>query len=264
MSDDYDYPSDTGDDEWSTGGPAYVGDDERNLPEVTQLKLELLQLSALTNRGQLATDFQRRQIEDCIYELEDRSPIRDSASSPAILGTWALIYSSEDVTRSSPFFWAFRQLTEKVGGDSKVADTIFSITDSIPIKTIGEAIQTITQDELKSEVEVIAGNKGPGAAVFPSFRSIMTTTSRATALGGMDTELSVEKTQVKKSDIGKLIGAINDIAFPTEDVFNRINPESTSLIMTTTFLDGQLRISRNEYGSVFCFTRVDKQDDPAL
>lgn len=39
-------------------------------------------------------------------------------------------------------------------GSPSVAARIFAITDSIPGKSVGEAIQTITSEELKSEVEV--------------------------------------------------------------------------------------------------------------
>ena len=50
--------------------------------------------------------------------------------------------SPEDVTRASPFFWAFR----KAFPDQ--SDEIFSITDAIPapIKEVGPAYQTIELD----------------------------------------------------------------------------------------------------------------------
>ena len=50
-----------------------------------------------------------------------------------------LIYSPEDDTRASPFFWAFRKAYPTN------ADQIFSITDSIPapIKEVGPAFQQI-------------------------------------------------------------------------------------------------------------------------
>lgn len=35
-----------------------------------------------------------------------------------------------------------------------VAATIFAVTDSLPSKSVGEAVQTITANEIKSEVEV--------------------------------------------------------------------------------------------------------------
>jgi hypothetical protein len=53
-----------------------------------------------------------------------------------------LLYSPEDVTRSSPFFWAFSQAFPEN------ANQIFGITDSIPdpIKEVGPAYQTIQLD----------------------------------------------------------------------------------------------------------------------
>lgn len=38
--------------------------------------------------------------------------------------------------------------------DGSVAATIFAVTDSLPSKSVGEAVQTITEKEIKSEVEV--------------------------------------------------------------------------------------------------------------
>lgn len=59
-------------------------------------------------RGQLATPAERNRVEDVIWELENRTPIQETATSEALVGRWALVYASEDPTRSSPFFWAFR------------------------------------------------------------------------------------------------------------------------------------------------------------
>lgn len=56
----------------------------------------------------MATKAERCRVEDVIWELEMRTPIEETATSEALLGRWALVYASEDATRSSPFFWAFR------------------------------------------------------------------------------------------------------------------------------------------------------------
>ena len=57
-----------------------------------------------------------------------------------------LLYCPEDITRSSPFFWAFKQAFPEY------ADQIFSITDAIPsgIKDVGPAIQKIDMMENSS------------------------------------------------------------------------------------------------------------------
>jgi hypothetical protein len=92
------------------------------------------------------------------------------------------LYSPEDVTRSSPFFWAFEQAFPDQ------ADQIFGITDSIPapIKEVGPAYQTIELDttgasstgKLVSRVKVATLN---GLAT-----SIMTTRAAIVGSVGVD------------------------------------------------------------------------------
>ncbi|CAM9597452.1 unnamed protein product [Pylaiella littoralis] len=278
-----DYPSDTGDDRFSAG--AGVAERERvafadkDTPEVAQLKLDLLRIAALTGRGQLATKAERCRVEDVIWELEMRTPIEETATSEALLGRWALVYASEDATRSSPFFWAFRKATEGlkvpfggVGGGgldgSVVASTIFAVTDSLPSKSVGEAVQTITEKEIKSEVEIFAGasagsdkrSGSEGPNTFPSFRSVMTTTSEITDAKGKGMKLKVAKTQVRKSALGRLLKPLfnlDDIEFKTDSLLTPLKEGSTEVLMTTTYLDGLLRVSRNEQGQVFVFARAD-------
>eukprot|EP00903_Cladosiphon_okamuranus_P019804 g18203.t2 len=250
---------------------------DKDTPEVAQLKLDLLRIAALTGRGQLATPAERSRVEDVIWELEMRTPIADTATSEALLGRWALVYASEDPTRSSPFFWAFRKATEGLklpfgggggsGLDGSVAATIFAVTDSLPSKSVGEAVQTITEKEIKSEVEIFAGasagsdKRGPeGPATFPAFRSVMTTTSEVMDAAGTEIKLRVAKTQVRKSALGRLLKPLfnlDDIEFLTENLLTPLKEGSTEVSMTTTYLDGLLRVSRNEQGQVFVFARAD-------
>ncbi|CAM9448974.1 unnamed protein product [Ectocarpus sp. 12 AP-2014] len=278
-----DYPSDTGDDRFAGGAGTAEQErlafTEKDTPEVAQLKLDLLRIAALTGRGQLATPAERGRVEDVIWELEMRTPVEDTATSTALLGRWALVYASEDATRSSPFFWAFRKATEGIkppfggGGDgdgfdgSTVAATIFAITDSLPGKSVGEAVQTITEKEIKSEVEIFAGASAgsdkrgkEGPNTFPSFRSVMTTTSEIMDAAGTETKLRVANTQVRKSALGRLLKPLfnlDDIEFQTDNLLTPLKEGSTEVSMTTTYLDGLLRVSRNEQGQVFVFARED-------
>lgn len=169
-----------------------------------------------------------------------------------------LIYSPEDVTRSSPFFWAFR----KAFPDN--ADQIFSITDSIPspIKDVGPAIQKIDMDAnqmgtLVSRVKVATLN---GMAT-----SMMTTKTKIVGAQGYDAlELQVETTQPEESTIVKtLLGPLASVVdgslppFPSGQALDRVAPGASRVIMRTTFCDETLRISRNldEPNGVFVWTR---------
>ena len=64
-------------------------------------------------------------------------------------GEWRLIYATEAVTRSSPFFWAFRKSTSGINQPipllpAALSEALFAITDGIPFASIGSATQTIT------------------------------------------------------------------------------------------------------------------------
>lgn len=165
-----------------------------------------------------------------------------------------LLFSSEDKTRSSPFFWAFRKaLPDK-------ADTIFSITDSIPapLKEIGPAVQIIDVDAKTFVSKVTVSSLG-------SESSIMTT--KATILGteGRDgLRLRVDSTKPEDSTILKLLGPVGQFIneksppFPSGEALEKIRPGSSEVIIKTTFCDEGLRISRNEdrYDEFFIWTRV--------
>jgi hypothetical protein len=169
-----------------------------------------------------------------------------------------LIYSPEDITRSSPFFWAFKKAFP---GN---ADQIFGITDAIPspIKDVGPAIQKIDMNEsgvgtLVSRVKVATLN---GMAT-----SMMTTRAKIIGTQGYDgLELQIETTQPEESTIVKtLLGPLASVvegslpSFPSGVALERIAPGSSRVVMKTTFCDETLRISRNadEPNGIFVWTR---------
>ena len=83
-----------------------------------------------------------------------------------LVGTWRLLWTDDDRTRSSPFFWAFKQAF----GES-LSGRVFAITDAIPeqLKRVGEARQCFQADgRLVSMVPISS----------PVGSSVMTTTSR--------------------------------------------------------------------------------------
>ena len=154
-----------------------------------------------------------------------------------------LVYSPEDITRSSPFFWAF----EKAFPNNSAQ--IFSITDAIPapIKEVGPAFQTIDLNA-KTFVSRVKVATLAGAAT-----SIMTT--RATILGveGLDSmRLKVESTKPESSTVLQKLGPIgqfvneNASPFPSGEALEKVRPGSSEVVMRTTFCDEGLRVSRNE------------------
>lgn len=89
-------------------------DADRSLPppplkEVKDLKVELLKLACQSDRGRLLDSAGRYRAASLLQDLEMQNPTADPAESPLLQGRWTLVYSTDDPTRSSPFFWAFRK-----------------------------------------------------------------------------------------------------------------------------------------------------------
>lgn len=196
----------------------------------------------------------RSKVQD-LEELAEQGGIgQASAHSGLLSGEWELIYCVEDVTRSSPFFWAFRRAFPEQ------SDQIFGITDSIPapIKEVGPATQTIDMNAKTFVSKVKVATLG-GLAT-----SSMTT--RATILGVEGLEgirLKVDTTKPEESTVLQKLGPIGQVIndnsppFPSGDALERVQPGSSEVVMQTTFCDEGLRISRNndKYNDVYVWQR---------
>jgi hypothetical protein len=237
---------------------------------------ELLTLAAVTDRGQRASAAQQLQASRLIAELESAP---DEGGEARLEGDWELVYATEAPYRSSPFFAAFRKLTEgmtaavrPLGASSDaLAESIFRITDGLPFKDVGVARQSISPTALVSRVELSINLYD---ALIPRGRSLMTSTATimppvnkvvppgvdeaaAQSTRPLHTSLRVERTQVLESSIGELLPflRIDDVRFPTSDVFERLRAGSSKIGMETTYLSPSMRISRYEPGQAFVWTR---------
>mmetsp|Transcript_29101 Transcript_29101/g.68433 ORF Transcript_29101/g.68433 Transcript_29101/m.68433 type:complete len:279 (+) Transcript_29101:112-948(+) len=225
-----------------------VPSDVSSAPSLTlnELKADLVRTCTAENKPSL------NEVKTLVQELEEKAEMvgegQSSSSSGLMSGEWELMYSPEDVTRSSPFFWAFAQAFP----DN--SDQIFGITDAIPapIKEIGPAYQTIegltegtSTGKLVSRVKVATLN---GLAT-----SIMTTRADITGAIGLDgLMIRIETTKPEESTalekLGPLGNLLNDNLppFPSGQALEQVVPGSSTVIMRTTFCDDGLRISRND------------------
>eukprot|EP01041_Mallomonas_annulata_P007216 gene7216-14713_t len=228
------------------------------------MKKEILRLSALSSRGQVGKDFSELKILITNLENTQSSSVADATKSSLLLGEWELIFADDDITRASPFFWAFRKATQDIkdplDSSQKWSERVLQFTDSIPIKSIGECIQSITANENSSSGGILQSKVR--VKVFPAGSSFMTTTSKwlPTADKGL-LELQVEKTQVLESTIAKFLPFLDpDFGFPSGAALELVKPGSSTVYMRVTYLDKDMRISRNEEdGRVFVFTRKEQQ-----
>jgi len=223
---------------------------------ITTLKEEILSLISLKEKSK-EFDIVRK-----INEMEDVfvKPI----GTDALLGKWKLIFANDDITRSSPFFWAFRKAFKDVKirdpfgllGFNSFAEGVFKITDSIPVKSIGAATQYITSDQIVSQVEV----KVQGLPI--EGRSLMTTTSSwkvSESKNPMLWDLQVQKTEVKESSIVQIFPILNQFVrpFPSGEVLEKYNPGSSIVFLKHIYVDDEIRISRNILDDkLFVFEKV--------
>ncbi|KAL7571518.1 hypothetical protein ACA910_020937 [Epithemia clementina (nom. ined.)] len=191
------------------------------------------------------------EIQGLVEELEtmaEQLSVGQASSISGLLnGEWELLYSPEDATRSSPFFWAFR----KALPDS--ADQIFGITDAIPapIKEIGPAFQQIEISTNSQTGRFVSRVKV--ATLGGLATSIMTTRASIVGIVGLDgIRIKIDTTKPEDSTVVKtLLGPLGDVVsenippFPSGEALERIMPGSSEVILKTTFCDEGLRISRD-------------------
>jgi hypothetical protein len=207
------------------------------------------------------------EIRDAMSELENRilDAEEDTATKNGDIlnwmnGEWELIFTPVDITRSSPFFWAFRQAFPDV------SDQIYSITDGIPspIKEVGPAYQQIDCRYILNDISSVSGtyvSRVKVATLGGIATSMMTT--RASVVGcnnnsdesqGCELRIKIETTKPEQSTIlqkvfGEQYGTmINDMIppYPSGETLEQIVPGSSEVIVWTSFCDPTLRITKNK------------------
>ena len=171
-----------------------------------------------------------------------------------------LIYSSDDITRSSPFFWAFRRAFP----DS--SDQIFGITDAIPapLKMVGPASQSIDIDSSARPVTGTLVSRVKVATLGGVATSIMTTRCTVLSADGLDgLRVKVESTKPEESTILQKLGPLGELLnnssppFPSGEALEKVAPGSSEIVMRTTYCDEGLRITRNaDNEDVFVWKRA--------
>jgi hypothetical protein len=172
-----------------------------------------------------------------------------SSYSGLMAGEWELLYSPSDITRSSPFFWAFCKAFPEKSSD------IFAITDAIPapLKEVGPAMQTITLDTSSSSGELGKLVSRIKVSTFGGAATSMMTT-RATIIGSEKVDglkLRIDTTKPEDSTLLKKLGSFGELLdeqwppFPSGEALERVKRGSSEVLMMTTYCDESIRISRN-------------------
>ena len=240
-----------------------------------KLKQAIYKLSALTDRGQrlnklISPLYQEKltEINKIIQNLKDYS---EPITEDIITGEWELIFSNVELFRSSPFFLAIENaLNNKVK-----SDLFFKLhqlqVSSFGLSTIGKISQTIDfkKKEFLSSFDTIIFGLTTIPIIgwfklFPTFGGSVTTLADKLVLEDNKLIMSLQKTKVTE------VEGLNKIPFfskllmnkwyPVKEVWrklpwNKVNPNCEVSII---FIDEDLRIMNDIYGSIFIYIRPNK------
>ena len=237
-----------------------------------KLKQEIYKLSALTDRGQrlnklISPTYQEKltEVNNLINNLKSYSlPITEDIIS----GEWELIFSNVELFRSSPFFLAIENaLNNKVK-----SDLFFKLhqlqVSSFGLSTIGKISQKIDfqNKEFISTFDTIIFGLTTIPLIgwfklFPTFGGSVTTLADDLVLVDNKLKMSLHKTKVTEVEGLNKIPIFSKLLmnkwYPVKEVWrklpwNKINPNCE---VSITFIDEDLRIMNDIYGSIFIYIR---------
>jgi hypothetical protein len=276
-----DYPSDTEDE--APAAPASPRAKKEKLygalsaGERGSLTQALLAVAASTNRGETASAADVEEARGIVGQLEERNPIAEPTLSPECQGTWDLVWSDTQLFRSSPFFMAGRAVCAD-GDEASRYDMFCDLhRAALAISTIGKVRQIVGPDTVVSEFETSAGAVPFLSDYTPAAYSgglpltidgaIVSTASIAGNLGDA-WRLLMDTVEVKGSNIPGLRQALDaGVKLQTRDLGAALETVAPGYsnprpLFRTTYLDGSLRISRDQDGKIFVYRKVSDSTEP--
>ena len=237
-----------------------------------KLKQAIYKLSALTDRGQrlnklISPIYQEKLVEinKIINNLKDYS---EPITEDIITGEWELIFSNVELFRSSPFFLAIENaLNNKVK-----SDLFFKLhqlqVSSFGLSTIGKISQTIDfkKKEFLSSFDTIIFGLTTIPIIgwfklFPTFGGSVITLSDKLVLEDNKLRMSLQKTKVTEvvglNKIPIFSKFLMNKWYPVKDVWRKLpwNKENPNCEVLIIFIDEDLRIMNDIYGSIFIYIR---------
>ena len=237
-----------------------------------KLKQEIYKLSALTDRGQRLNKLispiyleKTTEINKLINDLKDYS---DPISEELISGDWELIFSNVELFRSSPFFLAIENaLNNKVK-----SDLFFKLhqlqVSSFGLSTIGKISQTIDfqKKEFLSTFDTIIFGLTTIPIIgwfklLPTFGGRVISLAHKLSLRDNHLEMTLQKTKVIEINglnrIPFFSNLLMDKWYPVKDIWLKLpwNEEEPNCKLEITFIDKDMRIVKDIYGSVFIYIR---------
>ena len=245
----------------------------------SKLIQSLLITASSSDRGQFASETQKQNMESIITQIESSSScIPNPTESPSIQGTWELLYSSTQLFRSSPFFMAGRAVC-KTPEEAQQYDWFCDMhRAALAISEIGTVRQIISSTRIVSEFEVHVGSvpflsdftpfSYSGGLPFTITGSIVSSADITPIMDGSAWEIFMDTVEIKGSNIPLLRRVLDEGlklqsrglgSFLESNVPDYTNPKP---VFKTTYLDDDIRISRDQDGKIFVYAKVSDNEEP--
>ena len=240
--------------------------------EIDETKKRIYQIAAITDRGQRLNKFIAPMYQEKLNEMAELignlTTYSLEISEKTLSGEWELIYSNVELFRSSPFFLAI----EKSLNNKFKSDLFFKLhqlqVGSFGLSTIGRVSQKIDfeKNEFISTFDTIIFGLTTipilgWFKLLPTFGGSVITFADNLTLEGNYLKMNLQKTKVTEVNglnrIPLFSKLLMDRWYPVKKVWQKLpwNKEKPSCEVLVIYIDKDLRIMKDIYGSIFIYIK---------
>ena len=237
-----------------------------------EIKERIYKISAQTDRGQrlnrLIAPMYTEKLEEIRFLIKELIEFNSEISEEDLNGDWELIFSNVELFRSSPFFLAI----EKALDNQKRSDLFFKLHQlqvcSFGLSTIGKVSQKINfaKREFIStfDTTIFGLTTIPIFGWFkllPTFGGRVITSADELSLNKHILRMTLQKTKVSKVEGLQRIPVFSDLLmekwYPVKIIWEKLpwNINEPSLEIFIKYLDEDMRIMEDMYGSIFVYVK---------
>ena len=241
--------------------------------ETKKIKEKIYKISAKTDRGQRLNKLIAPMYQENLKEIRSLTKeliaFNSEINEEKLNGDWELIFSDVELFRSSPFFLAI----EKALDNQKRSDLFFKLHQlqvcSFGLSTIGKVSQKInfTKREFIStfDTTIFGLTTIPIFGWFkllPTFGGRVITLANEISLNKNVLKMTLQKTKVSEVEGLKRIPIFSNLLmekwYPVKNIWEKLpwNSNEPSLEVFIKYLDEDMRIIEDIYGSIFVYVRV--------
>ena len=241
--------------------------------EKKEIKEKIYKISAKTDRGQRLNKLIAPMYQENLKEIRSLTKeliaFNSEINEEKLNGDWELIFSDVELFRSSPFFLAI----EKALDNQKRSDLFFKLHQlqvcSFGLSTIGKVSQKInfTKREFIStfDTTIFGLTTIPIFGWFkllPTFGGRVITLANEISLNKNVLRMTLQKTKVSEVEGLKRIPIFSNLLmekwYPVKNIWEKLpwNSNEPSLEVFIKYLDEDMRIVEDIYGSIFVYVRT--------